>query len=66
MVVMFMAESEQMDSPAACLYDYYRILRMGYYRMLIPLTSFPVHQSLNTITQSAMLVTVSRRCIILI
>jgi len=42
MVVMFMAESEQMDSLAACLYSYYRILRMGHYRMLIPLTSFPV------------------------
>ena len=50
MIVMFMVESEQTDSPAACLYDYYRILRMGHYRMLIPLNSFPVHNSLNTIT----------------
>ena len=65
MIVMFMVESEQMDSPVACLYDYYRIIRMGHYRMLIPLTSFPVHHSLNAITQSAMLLTVIRRCIVL-
>jgi hypothetical protein len=65
MIVMFVVESEQMDSPGACLCDYYRILRMGHYRMLIPLTSFPVHHSLNTITQSAMLLTVISRCIIL-
>jgi len=64
-IVMFMVESEQTDSPAACLYDYYRILRMGHYRMPIPLTPFPVHHSLNTITQSAILLTVFRRCVIL-
>jgi len=38
MIVMFMAESVQTDNPAACSYDYYRFLRMGHYRMLIPLT----------------------------
>jgi hypothetical protein len=65
MIVMFMVESEQTDSTAAFLYDYYRILRMGHYRMLIPLTSFPIHHSLIIITQSVMLLTVIRRCIIL-